>query len=68
MILESYGKWLENMLIPNLLKNFILVVDNAPYHNVQTKLASSWNSKIDNITIEWLNDRNIYFNPNSLNY
>lgn len=61
----NYGKWLENMLIPNLPRNSVIVIDNAPYHNVQTNPAPSSNSKKADM-VRWLTDRNINFDPNSL--
>jgi hypothetical protein len=32
----NYACWLKTMLIPNLALNYILVINNASYHNIQT--------------------------------
>lgn len=30
---DNYEKWLVNQLIPNIPRDSVLVIDNAPYHN-----------------------------------
>lgn len=57
---SNYKKWLQEMLIPNLPKNSVLVVDNAPYHNVQLDKAPNMTTKKDDMK-EWLTRRNIPF-------
>jgi hypothetical protein len=37
----NYRKWLTEKLIPNLPPRSVLVVDNAPYHNVQFNKATT---------------------------
>jgi hypothetical protein len=32
---ENYIRWLKEKLIPNLGPNYVHIVDNAPYHNMQ---------------------------------
>ena len=31
---ENFSKWFENQLLPNIESGFIVVLDNAGYHNV----------------------------------
>ena len=44
---------LRERLIPNLPPNYVLVIDNAPYHNVQLNRAPNSNSRRD-FMISWL--------------
>jgi hypothetical protein len=41
---ENYFRWLREKLIPNLEPNSALVIDNAPYHNIQEDKAPISNS------------------------
>ena len=45
---ENYKKWLMEKLIPNLPPNSVLIIDNAPYYNIQLNKAptSKTNKKI----------------------
>ncbi|GJQ83877.1 hypothetical protein Trydic_g6755 [Trypoxylus dichotomus] len=36
---ENCDRWIEQKLIPNVPSNFVVVIDNAPYHNTQTDHA-----------------------------
>lgn len=45
MNFANFTKWLEEMLFPNLQPNTVLVIDNAPYHNVQSDKLPTSNSK-----------------------
>jgi hypothetical protein len=49
----NYKKWLKEQLINNLLQNSILVIDLAPYHNVQLNRAPNSHSRRD-FLISWL--------------
>ncbi|GBP55377.1 hypothetical protein EVAR_31897_1 [Eumeta japonica] len=42
---ENYEKWLRSQLMPNLSSNSIVIVDNASYHNNQSELAPTSNTK-----------------------
>ncbi|XP_072389589.1 uncharacterized protein [Diabrotica undecimpunctata] len=53
------------MLIPNLPAQSVLVIDNAPYHNVQSEKNITTASKKDEIK-EWLRKRNIPFTDDML--
>lgn len=62
---ENYKKWLLEKLIPNLPPKSVLVIDNAPYHNVQKDKAPNSNSR-KSVMIDWLRSKNIYFDNNML--
>lgn len=61
----NYKKWLEEMLIPNLPPNSVLVIDNAPYHNVQVEKCPNMGSRKQEMR-EWLRARNIPFTNDML--
>ncbi|KAG8239482.1 hypothetical protein J437_LFUL018990 [Ladona fulva] len=43
----NYLKWVKNQLIPNFPLKSVVVLDNAPYHNVQLNRLPSSNAKKD---------------------
>lgn len=57
---DNYKKWLQEKLIPNLPPNSVLVIDNAPYHNVQTEKCPIMSSRKAEMQ-QWLTARNIAF-------
>lgn len=61
MNFNNYEKWLKEKLIPNLPSNSVVVIDNAPYHNVQLNPAPTSNSR-KAVMQQWLRDKNIPFN------
>lgn len=62
---ENYGKWVMEKLIPNLPDNSVVVIDNAPYHNMQVnKAPASASKKIE--MVKWLTDKGIPFDSNML--
>lgn len=61
----NFEKWLREKLIPNLEPNSVIVVDNAPYHNVQIEKTPNSNSKKCEM-ISWLSEHNIPFHENML--
>ncbi|CAH2236691.1 uncharacterized protein LOC120627500 [Pararge aegeria] len=55
--------WLENQVLPNLLPNCVIVMDNEPYHTIQiNKVPNMSSSKTD--MIEWLYNKGLPFSPN----
>ncbi|KAG8227808.1 hypothetical protein J437_LFUL006222 [Ladona fulva] len=52
----NYLKWVKNQLIPNLPPKSVVVIDNAPYHNVQLNRSPSSNAKKDTMK-EWMDSR-----------
>jgi hypothetical protein len=57
---ENYEKWIKTKLIPNIPPNSVMVIDNAPYHNVQLNLAPRSSSRKGDM-IKWLSERGIPF-------
>lgn len=55
---RNYEKWIKEKLLPNLESRSVLVIDNAPYHNIEIDKAPSSNSKKHEM-IAWLQDRGI---------
>jgi hypothetical protein len=43
MNVENCIRWLKEKLIPNLEPNSVLMIDNAPYHNMQKDKAPTSN-------------------------
>lgn len=50
---KNYMKRLQEKLIPNLPEKSVLVIDNAPYHNVELSKCPSTSSK-KVVVQEWL--------------
>jgi hypothetical protein len=62
MNFDNYGKWLREKLIPNLPPNAVVVIDNAPYHNVlEEKCPNSNSTKVK--MMNWLSEKNIPYSP-----
>ncbi|XP_054260031.1 uncharacterized protein LOC128995480 [Macrosteles quadrilineatus] len=57
---EMFMKWMTEKLLPNLEPNTVLVVDNAPYHNVLVDKAPTSKSKKQEMK-DWLSKHNIAF-------
>ncbi|XP_046428166.1 uncharacterized protein LOC124183570 [Neodiprion fabricii] len=62
---ENYEKWLRSRLMPNLPPNSVVIVDNASYHNKQSELAPTSNTKKADMQ-KWLRDRDIQYRENML--
>lgn len=62
---ENFMKWAGKQLVPNLCPNSIIVMDNAPYHNVEKYKVPTSNSKKADM-IAWLNSKGIPFNRGML--
>lgn len=61
----NYKQWLQEMLIPNLPPKSVLVIDNAPYHNVQIEKCPTMCARKEEMR-EWLRARNIPFTEDML--
>lgn len=62
---DNYKKWVTEKLIPNVLPKSVVVIDNAPYHNIQiNKIPTSATTKAEMQT--WLRQRNIPFSMEML--
>lgn len=62
---ESYTQWLKSQLIPNLKPNSVVVVGNAPYHNMLINPVPNSNSRKQEM-IDWLHFRNIVHSTSML--
>jgi transposase len=61
----NYEKWLSQKLIPNLPPKSVVIIDNAPYHNIQINRAPNSNSRRADM-ISWLTEKRITFSPSML--
>ncbi|PSN37351.1 hypothetical protein C0J52_18821, partial [Blattella germanica] len=62
---ENYKKWLTEKLIPNLPPNSVLIIDNAPYYNIQlNKTPTSKTNKKD--MQDWFTRNKVRFQENML--
>lgn len=57
---EMFMKWMNEKLLPNLEPRSVLVIDNAPYHNVQIDKAPTSKTKKQEMK-DWLRQHNIAF-------
>ena len=60
---ERFKKWFEEQLLPNIQKESLIILDNAPYHcKIINKIPTHNNSKAQ--IINWLNLNGIHdYNP-----
>ena len=64
---KVFLEWVEKQLIPALPEKSLLVMDNAPYHNIRTEesIAPTSNSRKKDMQ-DWLTSRGIEFEPSVL--
>ena len=55
---ENLDNWIQQKLLPNITKNSVIVINNAPYHSVQENKPPIKNSRKGDI-IEWLKSNKI---------
>lgn len=58
----NFQQWVNKQLLPNIPAKSVLVIDNAPYHNVKVEQDPNSNTK-KNVMINWLEQRNIPHDP-----
>lgn len=58
MNFENFMKWFSEKLIPNLPEKSVIVIDNAPYHNVVLDKPPTSNSKKEDMR-NWLHSKGI---------
>lgn len=56
----NFMKWFEEMLMPNLTKPSVIVMDNASYHVKQVNKPPTMSASKANLRI-WLQENNIHF-------
>jgi len=57
---DLFKKWFTEMLLPNILKNSLIVMDNAPYHNTLSECSPPTPLCSKKKIIEWLEQNKIY--------
>lgn len=65
MNFSNFSNWLHERLIPNLPPSSVIVLDNAPYHNVIANKAPNSNDRKQTM-VDWLRENNISFPENAL--
>lgn len=63
---KNFTKWFTTQLFPNIADNAVIIMDNAPYHNMfhEDNVPLLTSKKV--ILQEWLIDNNIDFDKNFL--
>ncbi|KAJ8723794.1 hypothetical protein PYW07_007774 [Mythimna separata] len=56
----NFTKWINEKLLPNLPKNAIIVMDNAPYHSMEASKAPNMTSRKCEMQ-SWLKEKNIAY-------
>ena len=62
---EHYMEWFTQQLLPNLLPNSVIIVDNTTYHNKQKDKPPTTANQKDDIK-QWLNRQNIKYDDTDL--
>lgn len=57
---ELFEKWFAEMLLPNIPANSLIVMDNAPYHNILSEHSSPTPSCSKKKIMDWLEQNKIY--------
>ena len=58
---ENFTKWFTTQLLPNISDNAVIIMDNAPYHNVFKDDGVPQLTSKKAILQQWLNDNNIAY-------
>jgi len=56
---ELFSKWFQEKLLPNIPKNSLIIMDNAPYHNVLSHCSSPISSSKKEDMRLWLAKNNV---------
>lgn len=59
MTAAKFKEWFVHCLLPNIEKNSIIIMDNAPYHSVQLNKAPTSSSRKSDI-VDWLQKNGIH--------
>lgn len=57
---DLFRKWFTEMLLPNIPNNSLIVMDNAPYHNIFSEHSAPTPSCSKKKIRDWLERNNIY--------
>ena len=60
MNLDLFKKWLTEMLLPNIPKNSLIIMDNASYHNTLSEYSPPTPLCSKKKIMEWLEQNKIY--------
>ena len=60
MNLELFKKWFTEMLLPNIPKNSLIIMDNASYHNTLSEYSPPTSLCSKKKIMEWLEQNKIY--------
>ena len=63
---ELFEKWFEEMLIPNIPKNSIIVMDNASYHNRLSEKSPPTRLSSKNRILTWLKKKKAVYDDDLL--
>ena len=58
---ENFMKWFTDPLLPNIDNNSVIIMDNAPYHNVFKEDGAPPLTSRKAVLQKWLTDNNIAF-------
>ncbi len=57
---DLFKKWFTEMLLPNIPKRSIIIMDNAPYHNILSKHSPPTPQSSKQKIREWLEQNKVY--------
>jgi len=57
---DLFKKWFTEMLLPNIPKRSIIIMDNAPYHNILSKHSPPTPQSSKKKIREWLEQNKVY--------
>lgn len=57
---DNFMKWLTQQLLPNMPKNCLVVIDNAPYHSFEENKPPTMNARKAELQA-WLSEQNVQF-------
>lgn len=63
---ELFMKWFTEKLIPNIPENALVIMDNAPYHNVLSVHSSPTNNSKKEVISDWLKNNGVPIAEDSL--
>jgi len=63
---ELFKKWFTEMLLPNIPEQSLIIMDNAPYHNILSAHSPPTPQSSKNKIKEWLEQNKIYCRDDSL--
>jgi hypothetical protein len=65
MTSEHFEEWFHDSLLPNILPNSLIIIDNAPYHSRRLELVPTMSSR-KQVMQDWLTARRIKYPQHAL--